>query len=114
MTEPLISVGIMSAKEIKFSLFDSFQIDDETLSKGDYSAKISNGEIDFDGKLYNEVLLEANDIHSDSFELKDAVIGINFHWERKEDQQFQGHLKFIVENEMITAINLVSLEDYLV
>lgn len=114
MTEPQIIVGIMSAKEIKFSLFDSYQIDDETLSKGDYSAKISNGEIDFDGKLYNEVLLEANDIHSDSFELKDAVIGINFHWERKEDQQFQGHLKFIVENEMITAINLVSLEDYLV
>lgn len=114
MTEPLISVGIMSAKEIKFSLFDSYQTKDDTLHKGDYSVKISNGEIDFDGKLYNEVLLEANDIHSDSFELKDAVIGINFHWERKEDQQFQGHLKFIVENEMITAINLVSLEDYLV
>lgn len=114
MTEPLISVGIMSAKVIKFSLFDSYQINDDTLHKGDYSVKVSNGEIDFDGKLYNEVLLEANDIHSDSFELKDAVIGINFHWERKEDQQFQGHLKFIVENEMITAINLVSLEDYLV
>ncbi len=114
MTEPLISVGIMSAKEIKFSLFDSYQINDDTLHKGDYSVKVSNGEIDFNGKLYNEVLLEANDIQSDSFELKDAVIGINFHWERKEDQQFQGHLKFIVENEMITAINLVSLEDYLV
>lgn len=114
MTEPLISVGIMSAKVIKFSLFDSYQINDDTLHKGDYSVKVSNGEIDFDGKLYNEVLLEANDIHSDSFELKDAVIGINFHWERNEDQQFQGHLKFIVENEMITAINLVSLEDYLV
>ena len=114
MTEPLISVGIMSAKVIKFSLFDSYQINDDTLHKGDYSVKVSNGEIDFNGKLYNEVLLEANDIQSDSFELKDAVIGINFHWERKEDQQFQGHLKFIVENEMITAINLVSLEDYLV
>lgn len=114
MTEPLISVGIMSAKVIKFSLFDSYQINDDTLHKGDYSVKVSNGEIDFNGKLYNEVLLEANDIHSNSFELKDAVIGINFHWERNEDQQFQGHLKFIVENEMITAINLVSLEDYLV
>ena len=114
MTEPLISVGIMSAKVIKFSLFDSYQINDDTLHKGDYSVKVSNGEIDFNGKLYNEVLLEANDIHSNSFELKDAVIGINFHWERKEDQQFQGHLKFIVENDTITAINLVSLEDYLV
>jgi SpoIID/LytB domain protein len=58
--------------------------------------------------------LHASDIHADSFELKDAVIGINFHWERKEDQQFQGHLKFIIENDMITAVNIVSLEDYLV
>ena len=114
MTEPLISVGIMSAQEIKFSLFNSYTLDSDTLNKGEYSAQISNGKIDFQGKLYDEVLLQANEIHADSFELKDAVIGINFHWERKEDQQFQGHLKLIVENDMITAVNIVSLEDYLV
>lgn len=114
MTEPLISVGIMSAHEIKFSLFNSYTLDGDTLNKGDYSAQISNGKIDFQGKLYDEVLLQANDIHADSFELKDAVIGINFHWERKEDQQFQGHLKLIVENDLLTAVNRVLLEDYLV
>ncbi len=114
MTEPLISVGIMSASEIKFSLLDSYKFEEGSINKGDYEVKISNGKIDYNGKQYNQLLLEANDIHSDSFELKNAVIGINFHWERKEDQQFQGHLKFIVENDMITAVNLVSLEDYLV
>ena len=114
MTEPQISVGIMSAQEIKFSLFNSYKLDNDTLKKDDYCAQISNGKIDFNGKLYDEVLLQANDIHSDSFELKDAVIGIDFHWERKEDQQFQGNLKLIVENDMITAVNIVSLEDYLV
>lgn len=114
MTEPQISVGIMSAPKIKFSLFNSYQLDSDTLNKGDYTVQISNSKIDFNGNLYDEVLLAANDIHTDSFELKDAVIGINFHWERKEDQQFQGHLKLIVENDMITAINIVSLEDYLV
>lgn len=114
MTEPQINVGIMSAQEIKFSLFNSYKLDSDSLNKDDYSAQISNGKINFNGKLYDEVLLQANDIHSDSFELKDAVIGINFHWERKEDQQFQGHLKLIVENDMITAVNIVSLEDYLV
>lgn len=114
MTEPLISVGIMSAQEIKFSLFNSYTLDSSTLNKDDYSAQISNGKIDFQGKLYDEVFLQANDIHADSFELKDAVIGINFHWERKEDQQFQGHLKLIVENDLLTAVNIVSLEDYLV
>ena len=100
MTEPLISVGIMSAQEIKFSLYNSYTLDSSTLNKDDYSAQISNGKIDFQGKLYDEVLLQANDIHADSFELKDAVIGINFHWERKEDQQFQGHLKLIEENDL--------------
>ena len=114
MTEPQISVGIMNAPEIKFSLLKSYKLDNDTLNNDDYSVQISNGKIDFNGKLYDEVLLVANDIHTDSFELKDAVIGINFHWERKEDQQFQGNLKFIVENDMITAINIVSLEDYLV
>ena len=114
MTEPQISVGIMSAPRIEFSLFNSFQFNETTLTKGDYSAQISNGKIDFQGELYNEIILQANDIHSNSFELKDVVIGINFHWERKENQQFQGHLKLIVENGMITAVNIVSLEDYLV
>ena len=114
MTEPLISVGIMSAPEIKFSLSNSYQLDSNMLDKGEYSAQIEDGKIDINGKIYDEVLLEAYDIHSDSFVLKDAVIGINFHWERKEDQQFQGHLKLIAENNMITAINIVSLEDYLV
>ena len=114
MTEPHISVGIMSAQQIKFSLFNSYKLNNDSLEKGDYSAQISNGKIDFNGNLYDEVQLHASDIHADSFELKDAVIGINFHWERKEDQQFQGHLKFIIENDMITAVNIVSLEDYLV
>ena len=114
MTEPHISVGIMSAQQIKFSLFNSYKLNNDSLEKGDYSAQISNGKIDFNGNLYDEVQLHASDIHADSFELKDAVIGINFHWERKEDQQFQGHLKFIIENNMITAVNIVSLEDYLV
>ncbi len=113
MTEPQISVGIMSAPEINFSLFNSYHCENKKLGKGDYSAKIVNGKIDLDGDLHAEVLLQAEDIHNSSFELKDVVIGVNFHWERKENQQFQGHLKMIVENDMITAINIVSLEDYL-
>lgn len=114
MKEPKISVGIMSAPEIKFSLFNTYYLDDNTLPKGDYVAKISDGKINLNNSSYDELLLKSNDIHSDSFELKDAVIGINFHWERKEDQQFQGDLKLIVEDNKITAINLVSLEDYLI
>lgn len=114
MTQPQITVGIMSAPKIEFTLFNSYQFNQSTLTKGDYTVHISNGKISFNGELFHEIVILASDIHTDYFELKDALIGINFHWERKENQQFQGHLKLIVENERITAINLVSLEDYLV
>lgn len=48
-----------------------------------------------------------------SFDLLDVTIGIKFHWERKENQKFKGAVKFIVEDEKLTAINILSLEDYL-
>ena len=113
MTQPQITVGIMNAPKIEFTLFNSYQINGSTLAKGDYTVDIVNGKINFNGALFDEIVILASNIHTGYFELKDALIGINFHWERKENQQFQGHLKLIVENERITAINIVSLEDYL-
>lgn len=113
MTEPQISVGILNASVINLSLLDSYQCESKALPKGNYYAKISDGKIDFNGELQSEILLQAHDIHNSVFELKDVTIGIGFHWERKENQQFQGHLKLIVENNMITAVNIVSIEDYL-
>ena len=48
-----------------------------------------------------------------SFCLKEVTIGVKFHWERKEDQTFKGNLNLIVENGLITTINALSVEDYL-
>jgi SpoIID/LytB domain protein len=42
-----------------------------------------------------------------------VLIGINFHWEKKENQRFLGSLKIIVENGKLTVINLVQAEQYL-
>lgn len=50
---------------------------------------------------------------SSFFELQDVTIGINFHWERKEVQRFKGELKIIVEDDRLTAINIIPIEDYL-
>ena len=49
-----------------------------------------------------------------SFELNDVTIGIQFHWERKEDQTFKGSLEIRIEDDKLTAINILRLEDYLV
>jgi SpoIID/LytB domain protein len=42
-----------------------------------------------------------------------VTIGIKFHWERKEDQAFQGNLKLATKNGKIVVINEVPLETYL-
>jgi stage II sporulation protein D len=53
--------------------------------------------------------------HKDStFTLFNVTIGISFHWERAEDQAFQGNLILRHrEDGTITAINEINLEDYL-
>ena len=48
-----------------------------------------------------------------SFTLKDVVIGIGFHWERKEEQRFCGSLLLKMEEGMVRAVNVVPVEKYL-
>lgn len=115
MSEPQIHVGILLAQtKIDFSLPSDYTLNGKPVPSNDYSVEISEGKILFEENLYDELIFEAEDIHNHSFELKDVIIGVNFHWERKENQRFLGNLKFIVENNTLSAINIVSLEDYLV
>ncbi|MGN0207379.1 MAG: SpoIID/LytB domain-containing protein, partial [Muribaculaceae bacterium] len=65
------------------------------------------------GKEYDNVVFTPSDEENDCFELKDVTIGVNFHWERKENQKFRGALSLIVENNRVTAINVLSVEEYL-
>lgn len=111
-TEPFITVGIMSATEIRFRLSGIFRFGGKNYS-GEHTAKISGGKIAFDGQIVDQIFLESTKEATDLFELCDVTIGINFHWERKENQQFKGSLKLIVENDKITAINQILLEEYL-
>lgn len=48
------------------------------------------------------------------FHISNVTIGINFHWERREEQVFQGNLILRVRKDgTIAVINEISLEDYL-
>jgi stage II sporulation protein D len=114
MKEPFIQVGILlSQPGIDFSLSTPYRLNGKEIPPGDYSLVFSEGKILFGKELYDEMMFEPYEVHTDSFILKEVIIGVNFHWERKEDQRFLGGLKFIVEDNGITAINIVSLEDYL-
>ena len=111
MEEPKIKVGIMSAAEVKFILDGDFHVSDTTVS-GSQVATTDGKSIIWNNKEYTELFFEpAND--EVSFWLEDVTIGVNFHWERKENQRFKGALKLIVENGKITPINILGVEDYL-
>jgi stage II sporulation protein D len=46
--------------------------------------------------------------------LCNVTIGMNFHWERKEDQTFEGNLRFLTDaNGTVSAINEIGVEQYL-
>ncbi len=50
-----------------------------------------------------------------TFTLHGVTIGKDYHWERQEDQTFMGELKIIRETDgQMTAVNIISIEDYLV
>lgn len=113
MTEPQIVVGILSGKEIQFSFPDEFISSDGIAISGIQQAVYRKGKIYWQEKEYDELSFIPRQNTSSFFELQDVTIGINFHWERKEVQRFKGELKIIVEDDKLTAINIISIENYL-
>ena len=112
MRSPEITVGIMFQPTIKFILDGAYELSGKKYT-GPYEVGYQEGKIAFDGQLFDKLSFEATSSQS-TFLLKDVVIGIGFHWERREDQRFEGNLDFIVEDEKVTAINRISIERYLV
>lgn len=113
MQEPVITVGILSGKEIRFSFPKEFISSDGIAICGIQQAVYRKGKICWQEKEYDELSFTPQQDTSSFFELQDVTIGINFHWERKEVQRFKGELKIIVEDDRLTAINIIPIEDYL-
>ena len=110
--EKIISVGILAATKIEFVFSGIFTDKNKNNFSGHQIAMLVNGKIWFNNLSTDE--LDFDPISSDAtFDLIDVVIGINFHWERKENQRFKGSLKLIVENGKLMAINKIGVEEYL-
>ena len=114
MNEPIVNVGILFQPTISFILHGNFDCSatNDTL-QGKYEASFFDGKIRWNNTLYTELIFTPHNEDTDYFELENVIIGINFHWERKENQQFKGGLKIIVENDNLTAINQIGVESYL-
>ena len=113
MLEPFISVGILSAPQIEIVLHDAFTVEGHQYRGVQTLSRTPDGRISWQGKEYDQIEFHPYNPETSVFEIKDVVIGVNFHWERKEDQRFLGSAKFIVEGENLTIINILPVEKYL-
>ena len=100
LSRPLLNVGIMSGRQIEFSL---------PQDDGQRRQVIwEDGQISYQGRLFRSLRFNAG-----RFTLYGVTIGVDFHWQRSRDLSYSGILEFIVEGDRITAVNKVDVEEYL-
>ena len=110
----IVNVGILSSSEIEFCLNGKFQlVNSDGIYSGRQKVFLDNSKIQFDCAYFDELLFVPENTSLDSFDLLDVIIGKDFHWEQKENQRFTGLLKIIIEENRLTAINILPVEDYL-
>lgn len=109
--EPSVTVGIVTAEKISFVLNKDYTAKGETIS-GPQTVEFSEGGILWRGIQYRHLTFtpQADDA---TFSLNDVTIGVDFHWERRQTEEFEGTLHIVVEADKIIAINVLPVEKYL-
>jgi SpoIID/LytB domain protein len=130
--QPSVSVGLITGTEtVGFELKGAFvNSAGERLDSGSYRARpVDNGveivsEEGWRGFSASEYFLTPVEPAA-TFIIRDVTIGIDFHWQRKQDQQFQGALRMRLESARpeaarpeaggrLTVVNEVPVESYLI
>jgi SpoIID/LytB domain protein len=86
--------------------------DGKAVFTGEQNVQIADNKILWQGNVVDTLELKPTS-SSCSFTLHSVTIGIGFHWERNEEQNFTGNLSFKCDNGTIWAINGISVEEYL-
>jgi SpoIID/LytB domain protein len=119
LQEPNITVGIVEhVPEIRGTFNGRFELPTTVQLTGAFTIRSRDGRLvlfDDEGVEVmkgEDICCRAHD--GATFSLSGVMIGINFHWERKEDQTFEGNVRFVATPEgSIAAINEIGVEDYL-
>jgi len=117
--QPKITVGIMEHQtEVNGRLDGHFRLDVFGSPSGRFSAKSDAGMIALFDDTHQEITrspsINLTGQGKSMFSLFGVTIGSRFHWEKAEDQTFQGDLILQARKDgTITAINEIPLEDYL-
>ncbi len=120
ISSPEVEVGILKAERINFRLSGKFETFPGNIRCYDTcAAYIENGKIiiqnaDRKYQFDNQLSFSPCNISADKFIINDVVIGIEFHWEKRQNQVFQGTLKLRIVNGLVQVINIIPVENYLV
>jgi stage II sporulation protein D len=117
--QPMITVGIMDRQsEVSGLLNGSLRVDEFGPVSGRFSANAAAGMVVLSDETKREIirspLIRLTAQEGSTFSLFNVTIGNRFHWERTEDQTFQGDLILLAtKDRTIATINEIPLEDYL-
>jgi len=119
MDIPVIKVGIIADYEISFTLQGEYLIEqldlvlNGSLRVGIQEAAICIGYGNQSLICPGQINILPVDPQTATFLLSKVTIGVDFHWERQEDQIFKGALSLILIHDKIQVINIINIEDYL-
>ncbi|MEK6566574.1 MAG: SpoIID/LytB domain-containing protein [Bacteroidota bacterium] len=116
--EPVIRVGIFeNQQQISGEFQGAFELNDSLSVDGLFRMDVDGEGISFQDsqglKLPSQKEIVSRPHDTASFVLHDVTIGVHFHWERKEQQAFHGNLHVVRDNNGLTAINEIGVEEYL-
>ena len=118
--QPVIDVGLLTAPQLRVRFNQPFTGPDSRKGGicGEQAFTLADGLVEWNGKRYGRLEFRPAGSASEGgdsrgFTLHKVRIGINFHWEREEDQLFSGGLTILPSGEGLVAINSVLTENYL-
>jgi peptidoglycan hydrolase-like amidase len=115
--EPIIRVGLVIAPTIRFDLAGHYKTSTgEILGSGNYEASSEGHEVRLGGHDATTSVLTLSPLDPESCRatIHDVTIGVDFHWQQRESQQFQGNIVLVARPEGLLALNELPLENYLV
>lgn len=117
--EPEIKVALLqNYKEARVALNGQFILPDGRTLEGRLAVYVDRGQVVIKESAGKEICRQREILlrpEGDSlFAVSDVKIGIDFHWQRTQEQSFHGRLLFsAVSDSSLNLINAISLEDYL-
>lgn len=101
--EAIVSVGILSSSKIELILHGDYLFDGDQCT----------GAVSLSARHIKDTLCLIP-LSKESFvEVKDVTIGVNFHWQRRENQCFKGAFRIVKDESNLVLINDVDIEEYL-